>query len=85
MELAPDFDECIGLLTAHGVDIRPTVDNARRLVEALAAFGFPISKLKPEAIATIGIPEPRAPSPDEFQAYMPRIRVTVATRLIATT
>jgi hypothetical protein len=75
MELAPDFDECIGFLTAHGVEfvvvgayalafhgaprftgdldilVRPTLDNAARLLAALEAFGFPIAELTPEAIA----------------------------------
>jgi YD repeat-containing protein len=74
MDLAPDFDEFIGFLTAHGVEfvgggayalafhgaprftgdldilIRPTLDNAARLLAALAAFGFPVSDLSPEAI-----------------------------------
>ncbi len=75
MELAPDFDEFIGSLTAHGVEfvvvgayalafhgaprftgdldilVRPTLENAARLLEALEAFGFPMTDLKPEAIA----------------------------------
>ena len=75
MELAPDFDEFIGSLTAHGVEfivvgayalafhgaprftgdldilIRPTFDNATRLLAALAAFGFPVTELTPEAVA----------------------------------
>jgi hypothetical protein len=75
MELAPDFDEFIGSLTAHGVEfvvvgayalafhgvprftgdidilIRPTSDNGRRLLAALAAFGFPTAGLSPEAIS----------------------------------
>jgi hypothetical protein len=75
MELAPDFDEFIGFLTAHGVEfvvvgayalafhgaprftgdldilVRPTLDNAARLLAALEAFGFPIVELSPEAIA----------------------------------
>jgi hypothetical protein len=75
MELAPDFDEFIGSLTAHGVEfivvgayalafhgaprftgdldilVRPTLDNAARLLAALAAFGFAITELSPEAIA----------------------------------
>ena len=75
MELAPDFDEFIGCLTAHGVEfvvvgayalafhgaprftayldilVRPTLDNASRLLVALEAFGFPITELSPEAIA----------------------------------
>jgi hypothetical protein len=75
MELAPDFDEFIGSLTARGVEflvvgayalafhgaprftgdldilIRPTLDNATRLLAALAAFGFPVMELTPEAVA----------------------------------
>ena len=75
MELAPDFDEFIGYLTAHGVEfvvvgayalafhgaprftgdldilIRPTLDNAARLLAALDAFGFPVPELTPELIA----------------------------------
>ena len=74
MELAPDFDEFIGSLTAHGVEfvvvgayalafhgaprftgdldilVRPTPDNAARLLAALEAFGFPVTELSPEAI-----------------------------------
>lgn len=74
MNLAPDFDEFIGCLTAHGVDfvvvdayalafhgvprftgdldilVRPTVDNAARLLTALDAFGFPVKDLSPETI-----------------------------------
>ncbi len=75
MELAPDFDEFIGSLNAHGVEfvvigayalafhgaprftggldilIRPTLDNAARLLAALEAFGFPVTNLSPETIA----------------------------------
>jgi hypothetical protein len=75
MELAPDFDEFIGSLTAHGVEflvvgayalalhgaprftgdldilIRPTLDNAARLLAALDAFGFPVTDLRPEHVA----------------------------------
>ena len=75
MELAPDFDEFIGSLTAHGVEfvvvgayalafhgaprftgdlnilVRPTLENAARLLEALEAFGFPTTDLSPEAIS----------------------------------
>lgn len=75
MELAPDFDEFIESLIAHGVDfivvgayalafhgaprftgdldifIRPTLDNAARLLGALDAFGFPVADLHPESIA----------------------------------
>src|SRR5262245_17373220 len=75
MELAPDFDEFIASLTAHGVEfvvvgayalafhgaprftgdldilVRPSLDNAARVLEALDAFGFPVPDLSPEAIA----------------------------------
>ena len=75
MDLAPDFDEFIGSLTAHGVEfvivgayalafhgaprftgdidilIRPSLDNAVRLLSALEAFGFPISGLTPEMVS----------------------------------
>ena len=75
MELAPDFDEFIGSLTAHGVEfvvvgayalafhgaprftgdldilVRPTFDNATRLLEALEAFGFPVTDLSPAAVS----------------------------------
>jgi hypothetical protein len=74
VELAPDFDEFIGFLTAHGVEfvvvgayalafhgaprftgdldvfVRPTLDNAKRLLAALDAFGFPVTGLDAEAI-----------------------------------
>lgn len=64
MEVAPDYDEFIACLTAHGVEfvivgayalayhgaprftgdldilVRPTLDNASRLITALGAFGF---------------------------------------------
>jgi hypothetical protein len=74
MDLAPDFDEFIGSLTAHGVEfivvgayalafhgaprftgdldilVRPTLDNATRLLTALEAFGFPVKELTPETI-----------------------------------
>lgn len=75
MDLAPDFDEFIGFLTAHGVEyvivgayalafhgaprftgdidilVRPTLDNAERLLAALDAFGFPVVELSPEIVA----------------------------------
>jgi hypothetical protein len=75
MDLAPDFDEFIGYLTAHGVEfivvgayalayhgaprftgdldvlIRPTLENATRLLAALRAFGFPSVDLTPEMVA----------------------------------
>ena len=75
MEVAPDFDEFIGCLTAHGVEfvivgayalayhgaprftgdlnvlVRPTLDNAERLLNALKAFGFPAPELTPHAVA----------------------------------
>jgi hypothetical protein len=74
MDLAPDFDEFIGFLTAHGVEfvvvgayalafhgaprftgdldllVRPTLDNATRLLTAIEAFGFPLRDLSPAAI-----------------------------------
>lgn len=74
MEVAPDFDEFIACLTAHGVEfvivgayalayhgaprftgdldvlVRPTVDNASRLLKALESFGFPIGELTPAAV-----------------------------------
>jgi hypothetical protein len=74
MDLAPDFDEFIGSLLAHGVEflivgayalafhgaprftgdldvfVRPTIENAARLLTAVRAFGFPITDLRPEHI-----------------------------------
>jgi YD repeat-containing protein len=74
MDLAPDFDEFIGSLTAHGVEfvvvgayalalhgaprftgdldilVRPTLDNAIRLLTALEAFGVPVTEQNPETI-----------------------------------
>lgn len=71
MDLAPDFDEFIESLIAHGVEflivgayalalhgaprftgdldvfVRPTLDNASRLLAAVTAFGFPVDKLQP--------------------------------------
>jgi len=73
MDLAPDFDEFIGSLIAHGVEfvivgayalafhgaprftgdldvlVRPTTENGVRLLEAIRAFGFPIT-LRPDDI-----------------------------------
>jgi hypothetical protein len=75
MQLAPDFDEFIGSLIAHGVEfvvvgayalafhgaprftgdldilIRPTLENASRLLAALETCGFPVGDLRPELIA----------------------------------
>lgn len=75
MEVAPDFDEFIGCLTAHGVEfvivgayalafhgaprftgdldvlIRPTQDNAERLLKALHDFGVPTTGLTPASVA----------------------------------
>lgn len=75
MEVAPDYDEFIGCLTAHGVEfvvvgayalayhgaprftgdldilIRPTLDNASRLLKALDTFGFPATELTAEQVA----------------------------------
>lgn len=71
MDLAPDFDEFIECLIAHGVEfvivgayalafhgaprftgdldlfVRPTLDNATKLLAAIAAFGFPVQELSP--------------------------------------
>jgi hypothetical protein len=74
MDLAPDFDEFIGSLIAHGVEfvivgayalafhgaprftgdldvlVRPTVENASRVLAAVRAFGFPVTELQPDHI-----------------------------------
>src|SRR5260370_15654530 len=74
MDLAPDFDEFIASLSAHGVEfvvvgayalalhgaprftgdldlfVRPTMENASRLLAAVHAFGFPITDLQPQDI-----------------------------------
>jgi hypothetical protein len=74
MDLAPDFNEFIGSLNAHGVEflivgayalafhgaprftgdldvfIRPTVENATRLVSAVRSFGFDTPELTPEIV-----------------------------------
>ncbi len=74
MDLAPDFDECCALLTAHAVEfvivgahalafhgaprftgdldilVRPTEENGRRLLLAIADFGFPAASLTPADI-----------------------------------
>jgi hypothetical protein len=80
VDLAPDFDEFIGSLIAHGVEfivvgayalafhgaprftgdlatrssatilVRPTLDNAARLLTALEAFGFPVTDLTPKTL-----------------------------------
>lgn len=74
MDLAPDYDEFIASLIAHGVEfvvvgayalafhgaprftgdfdvlVRPARDNAVRLLDAVRAFGFPVTDLTPEAI-----------------------------------
>lgn len=74
MEMAPDFDEFIGSLTAHGVEflivgayalachgaprftgdldifIKPTLDNADRLLNAVRDFGFPLAGLTPDIV-----------------------------------
>ena len=76
MDLAPDFEEFIASLIAHGVDflvvgayalalhgaprftgdldvfVRPTLENASRLLAAVRAFGFPVAELRPEDIAS---------------------------------
>jgi len=72
MDLAPDFDEFIGSLNAHGVEflvvgayalafhgaprftgdlyvfVRPTLENAERVLGAVRSFGFPVEELRPE-------------------------------------
>jgi hypothetical protein len=74
MDLAPDYDEFIASLIAHGVDfvvvgayalafhgvprftgdfdvlVRPTHENAVRLLDAVRTFGFPVAELTPEAL-----------------------------------
>ena len=74
MERAPDFDEFIECVNAHGVEflvvgayalafhgaprftgdldvlVRPTRDNALRLLTALASFGFPVTDLTADAV-----------------------------------
>ena len=76
MDLAPDFDEFIGSLIAHGVEfvivgayalafhgaprftgdldvlVRPTIENASRLLAAVRAFGFPVTELQPDHIVS---------------------------------
>src|SRR5438128_1106420 len=43
MDLAPDFDEFM----------RPTLENASRLVAAVGAFGFPIAELRPQDVVDV--------------------------------
>ena len=74
MDLAPDFDEFIASLTAHGVEfvivgayalachgaprftgdldifVRPTLENAERLLAAVRAFGFPMVELSADRL-----------------------------------
>jgi hypothetical protein len=74
LDLAPDFNEFIGSLTAHDAEfvvigayalafhgaprftgdlavlVRPTPENASRVLRAIAAFGFPTTGLRPEDI-----------------------------------
>jgi hypothetical protein len=74
VELAPDFDEFIECVSAHGVEfivvgayalafhgaprftgdldilVRPTRDNALRLLTALTSFGFPVTDLTADAV-----------------------------------
>jgi len=74
MELAPDFDEFVGSLLAHGVEflivgayalalhgaprftgdldvfVRPTQDNAEKLLTAIREFGFPVDHLTAQDI-----------------------------------
>jgi hypothetical protein len=76
MDLAPDFDEFIASLTAHGVEfvivgayalafhgaprftgdldvlVRPTTENASRLLAAVRSSGFPVAELQPQDIVT---------------------------------
>ena len=76
MDLAPDFDEFIGSLIAHGVEflvvgayalafhgaprftgdfdvfVRPTLENAARLLEAVRAFGFPVTEVAHRRISS---------------------------------
>ncbi len=71
MDLAPDFDEFIGYLTARGVEfvivgayalafhgaprftgdldilVRPTLDNAMRVLSAIEDCGFPHHRVSP--------------------------------------
>ncbi len=47
MNLAPDFDEFLASLTAHGVEFL----NGSRLLAALRAFGFPAESLTPADVA----------------------------------
>ena len=73
-ELAPDFDEFFGLLTARGVEflvvgayalachgaprytgdidvfLRPTTENAARLLDVISTFGFPPTNLQPQQV-----------------------------------
>ena len=75
MNLAPDFEEFIASLTAHGVEflivgayalalhgaprftgdldvfVRPTAENAGRLLASVRSFGFPVEDLRPEDLA----------------------------------
>lgn len=75
MEIAPDFDEFIGSLIAHGAEfvvvgayalafhgaprftgdldilIRPTLENATRVLTAIEAFGCPTGTLQPTDLA----------------------------------
>ena len=72
MDLAPDFEEFIASLTAHGVEflivgayalalhgaprftgdldvfVRPTAENAARLLASVRSFGFPVEDLRSE-------------------------------------
>ena len=75
MDLAPDFDEFIGSLIAHGAEfvvvgayalafhgaprftgdlnilIRPSIENAARVLAAIGTFGFPAGDLQPTDLA----------------------------------
>jgi hypothetical protein len=72
MDLAPDFDEFIGSLIAHGAEflvvgayalafhgaprftgdldlfVRPTMENAAKVLAAIRSFGFPVEDLQAE-------------------------------------
>jgi len=74
VDLAPDFNEFLGLLTEHRAEfvvvgayalafhgaprytgdldvlVRPTTENAERVVRTIRAFGFPAEELTPDAI-----------------------------------
>jgi hypothetical protein len=77
MDLAPDFDEFVGSLNAHGAEfvvvgayalafhgaprftgdldilIRPTIENAARVLTAVRTFGFPVDDVRPPTSLTL--------------------------------